>query len=64
MKLPTLVYTPCHNGRTGLPENHLAEGWLLSPEGKPILAMCRQCAALVIAEYRDKLGEEWTFRAA
>jgi hypothetical protein len=45
-----------------MPENHLAEGWLISPEGKPIMAMCRQCAKPVIAEYRDKIGEEWTFR--
>ena len=39
-----------------------AEVLLICPDGKPCPGMwlCRKHAAEVIAEYRAKLGQEWT----
>lgn len=59
----TNSYLPdCTNGqgRTHEPR-HVAEGWMTSPEGKHIVAMCRAEAERVIGIYLDKLGEQWTF---
>lgn len=45
-------------------QRHPAEGHLLSPDGKRVPgAMCSACANTVISEYREKLGETWTFKA-
>ena len=52
--------TPCINGQ-GYREDHEADGWIVSPEGRRISPMCRQQAREVIAEYAMKLGEAWTF---
>lgn len=60
VKAPTMR-PACTNG-LGYREDHEAEGWIISPEGRPIIAMCRRQAEKVINEYREKLGEEWTFR--
>lgn len=48
----------------GHKQDHDAEGWLVSPEGKRIVAKCAKHARIVIDEYREKLGENWTFEAA
>ncbi len=48
-------------GSNGWAANHGAGGYLISPEGERNSAMCREHADRVIAEYRDKLGEEWWF---
>jgi hypothetical protein len=45
----------------GFATNHPADGWLVSPEGRRIVATCRRYAETVIAEYHAKLGEQWTF---
>jgi len=58
------TYLKCHSGVTGLPLDHEAEGWIVSPEGRRISAMCSEHAHEVIGEYRDKLSEEWTFEVA
>ena len=51
----------CHNGKTGMPADHEATGWLISPNGNRVVSMCETHADLVIAEYRDTLGENWRF---
>lgn len=48
----------------GLRQDHQAEGWLCSPEGRRIVATCRAHAEIVIAEYREKLNQTWTFETA
>jgi hypothetical protein len=53
----------CVDGH-GFPHTHFAHGWLVSPEGRPVQAMCSEKAERVIAEYLEKLGEVWTFGAA
>ncbi len=53
------MYEQCHDGRTGMPLNHLAEVWLVGPNGKRIVTLCRSHADGAIKEYREKLGEEW-----
>ena len=50
----------CTNG-AGYTENHDAEGWLVSPEGKRIVRQCESHATEVMNEYAEKLGETWTF---
>jgi hypothetical protein len=42
-------------------QGHVAEGWLCSPEGTRIVTQCREHAERVISEYKEKLGETWTF---
>jgi hypothetical protein len=41
-----------------------AVGLLYHWDGKPVPSafLCRECADEIIAEYREKLGEEWTLR--
>jgi hypothetical protein len=51
--------TTCRDGK-GERHDVPAEVWICAPGGKRIGAMCRAHAAEVIAEYRAKLGEEWT----
>lgn len=58
-----LYMPPCTDGR-GYRQDHDAEGWLYSPEGRPIIAQCHAHAQAVIAEYAAKLDEQWTFRRA
>lgn len=41
--------------------NHLADGWIVSPDGKRISVMCEDHAQECIDEYRQKLGEGWAF---
>jgi hypothetical protein len=53
----------CHSGVTGLPSSHAADGWLCDPAGRPIMTMCSEHAAVVIAEYHTKLGESWSHAA-
>lgn len=52
----------CHSGVTGLPLDHAATGYLLSPDGRPIVAMCDEHAEEVMAEYERELGERWSFQ--
>jgi hypothetical protein len=42
--------------------NHFADGWLCSSEGRPISRFCRASAERIMAEFREKLGEDWSFR--
>ena len=49
----------CRDGH-GRDTGHQAEGWLLSPEGRRIVAQCQQHATDAIREYLA-LGEVWTF---
>lgn len=51
----------CVNGQ-GYMENHAAEGWIVSPEGRRISPMCARQAQEAIDEYAAKLGEIWTFK--
>lgn len=51
----------CIDGR-GNRQDHKAEGWLCSPEGCSIVAMCRRHAEAAIKEYLAKLKEIWAFR--
>jgi hypothetical protein len=53
----------CHSPVTGLPQEHLAEGWLgpAGESGSGVMPMCAACAAPVIEEYCAKLGEVWVF---
>jgi hypothetical protein len=53
----------CTDGQ-GVLTKHQAEGWIVSPAGKRIARQCRDCADLVITEYREKLGQEWSFQEA
>ncbi len=55
-----MMNTPCINGQ-GYQEDHQAEGWIVSPEGRCISPMCERQAQEMINEYAMKLGEEWTF---
>ncbi len=50
-------------GTTKRTDHHNAEGRLIAPDGKPAPGcwMCAECANLVISEYKQKLGESWTF---
>lgn len=50
----------CTDGK-GVRQSHLAEGYIISPTGRRIGAMCRACAQVVIDEYQTKLGQTWTF---
>ncbi len=50
----------CTNG-LGYTQSHEAEGWLVEPRGRRIVAMCRADATVVITEYAAKLSETWTF---
>lgn len=50
----------CTDGK-GILQSHLAEGYIISPTGRRIGAMCRSCAQVVIEEYQTKLGQTWTF---
>jgi hypothetical protein len=50
----------CIDGK-GIVQSHFAEGWIISPQGKPIAPMCADHAKEVIDEYREKLGVVWTF---
>lgn len=52
----------CTDG-LGFTQNHDAEGWLVSPRGRRIVAMCRRHADAVITEYDRKICETWTFEA-
>lgn len=55
----------CQSGVDGRPQDHDAEGMLVGPDGEPkscTLRQCHACAEVVIREYREKLGEEWTFQ--
>lgn len=55
----SLPYAPnCTNGQ-GV--KHSATGYIISPTGRHIGAMCLSCAEEVIDEYKDKLGQVWTF---
>lgn len=57
----SLPYAPnCTNGQ-GIRQSHLATGYIISPTGRRIGAMCESCAQEVIDEYREKLGQVWTF---
>ena len=40
----------------------LAEVHMVAPDGEPVPGgwMCRPCGERIAAEYRSKLGEEWT----
>jgi hypothetical protein len=58
MSLPYAIN--CTNGQ-GIRQSHSAEGYIISPTGRRISAMCRSCAQVVIDEYKEKLGEIWTF---
>jgi len=53
---------PCESGVDGRPQDHDAEGWTVSPEGLRISRQCRRCSEAATTEYREKLGEEWTFQ--
>jgi hypothetical protein len=53
---------PCESGRDGRPQDHEAEGYTVSPEGRPVMRQCRACSEEGAREYRKKLGEEWTFQ--
>lgn len=55
------MMSPCHDPVTGLALAHLSEGMLVCPDGRRISAMCRAHAEQCIKEYRDKLGEQWSF---
>jgi len=52
----------CRDGMGHL-GNHDADGILYEPDGRKIGHMCQAHAAEVIDEYREKLGEVWTFVA-
>jgi hypothetical protein len=54
--------TRCTDGQGRLID-HAAEGWLLCPEDRRIVRQCARHAQHAIDEYRDKLGEAWTFDA-
>ncbi len=51
----------CRDGK-GERHNVEAEGEIISPEGQALGFMCKAHAERVIAEYKEKLGEGWTFR--
>jgi hypothetical protein len=55
------VTYPCHDPKDGRTLSHAASGWLTSPDGRPIVTMCHEHAQNCIDEYREKLGESWTF---
>ena len=40
-----------------------AEGWLVAPDGSVVPGgeSCRECAMRCVNEYREKLGERWSF---
>ena len=40
-----------------------AAGVLRAPGGSFNALICRPCAAAIIREYKDKLGEEWVFES-
>lgn len=50
----------CTDGK-GIRQSHLAEGYIISPTGRRIGAMCRACAQVVIDEYQTKLSQTWEF---
>lgn len=52
----------CRDGQ-GRPCTRYASGTLLAPNGRTMGWMCAQHARECIAEYAQKLGETWTFRA-
>ena len=57
----SLPYAPnCTNGQ-GIRQTHSATGYLISSTGRRISAMCSSCAQEVIDEYKEKLGQVWTF---
>ncbi len=58
------IHARCQSGVTGLGQDHQATGWIVTPEGKRIAPMCEACAAPVIAEYAEKLGEAWRWVSA
>lgn len=58
MSLPYAVN--CTNGQ-GIRQSHSAEGYIVSPTNRRIGAMCQLCAQECIDEYKDRLGEVWTF---
>lgn len=57
----SLPYAPNCALRFCSADLHLAEGVIISPTGTNCGAMCRKCAKICIDEYREKLGEVWTF---
>lgn len=58
MSLPYAI--DCTNGQ-GIRQSHDAEGYIVSPTGRRIGAICSKCAQEIIDEYKDKLGQVWTF---
>lgn len=53
----------CRDG-AGEVTSHEAEGWLVSPEGRRIVAQCQLHAQTAIHAYFIALGEVWTYEAA
>lgn len=50
----------CTSG-TGRRHQHQATGYLVDPDGRQIVSMCRSHAEKCIVEYGEKLGESWSF---
>jgi hypothetical protein len=61
MSVPTLCHNRCTSPIDGRKLDHLDEGWIVSPEEKPILCCCRVHGETANREYLEKLGERWTF---
>lgn len=41
-----------------------AEGWLVAPDGKPVMAVCEPCARVVLEEYarhEEAVGGVWSW---
>jgi len=55
------MFAPCRDGK-GILQDHDAEGWLLNPAGRKIVAQCERHALEVLREYWEITGERWTFQ--
>jgi len=58
------LYSYCIDGHVDsrwAADDHAAQGWLRSPDGRRIQPMCEAHAQEVVREYAEKLDEAWTF---